>query len=170
MKFKIDHDLHIHSNISKCSGDLNQTPERILTYAKENGFHTVSELQEKTLAVFSSNYCESIFAYAFSGFASGTGFYVYARYSSSQAENLRDEDESILVSSTHEPMLVCKTLHDLSVYPIGERRVDINDVKRTVAVFDKSAQIILILIIDDAAMLKQLRLFRICLDDRDRIG
>ena len=41
MKFIIDHDLHIHSNISKCSGDPNQTPERILEYAVENGLKTV---------------------------------------------------------------------------------------------------------------------------------
>ena len=41
MKFQIDHDLHIHSNISKCSGDPAQTPERILAYAKENGLHTI---------------------------------------------------------------------------------------------------------------------------------
>ena len=41
MKFSIDHDLHIHSNISKCSGDPEQTPERILRYAQENGLKTV---------------------------------------------------------------------------------------------------------------------------------
>ena len=39
MKFSIDHDLHIHSNISKCSGDPEQTPERILRYAQENGLY-----------------------------------------------------------------------------------------------------------------------------------
>ena len=41
MKYVIDHDLHIHSNISLCSGDPNQTNERILEYARENGFKTV---------------------------------------------------------------------------------------------------------------------------------
>lgn len=41
MEFIIDHDLHIHSNISKCSGDPEQTPERILRYAQENGLKTV---------------------------------------------------------------------------------------------------------------------------------
>ena len=41
MKFIIDHDLHIHSNISKCSGDPEQTPERILRYARENDLKTV---------------------------------------------------------------------------------------------------------------------------------
>lgn len=38
MRYKLDHDLHIHSNISACSSDENQTPERILKYAEENGF------------------------------------------------------------------------------------------------------------------------------------
>jgi histidinol phosphatase-like PHP family hydrolase len=36
-----DHDLHIHSQLSLCSGDPEQTPERILAYAKENGLRTV---------------------------------------------------------------------------------------------------------------------------------
>ena len=39
--FKIDHDLHVHSSISLCSGDPSQTPERILRYAKDNGFTDV---------------------------------------------------------------------------------------------------------------------------------
>lgn len=41
MKFKLDHDLHIHSNISSCSYGEQQTPERILEYAKENGFKKI---------------------------------------------------------------------------------------------------------------------------------
>ena len=41
MKFTFDHDLHIHSWISDCSQDPEQTPERILAYAKENGLKTV---------------------------------------------------------------------------------------------------------------------------------
>lgn len=41
MRFQIDHDLHIHSNISLCSGDPAQTPERILKYAQDMGMHTV---------------------------------------------------------------------------------------------------------------------------------
>ncbi len=36
MKFVIDHDYHIHSQLSACSGDPEQTTERILLYAKEN--------------------------------------------------------------------------------------------------------------------------------------
>ena len=41
MKFKVDHDLHIHSNISSCSYGEEQTSERILKYAKENGFKKI---------------------------------------------------------------------------------------------------------------------------------
>ncbi len=38
MKFKIDHDMHIHSLISPCAGnDPRQTPEAILTYGVTNG-------------------------------------------------------------------------------------------------------------------------------------
>lgn len=37
MRYIIDHDYHIHSMISLCSGDQEQTCERILRYAKENG-------------------------------------------------------------------------------------------------------------------------------------
>jgi histidinol phosphatase-like PHP family hydrolase len=41
MKFTIDHDYHIHSHISSCSSDPEQTKARILQYAKENGLSTV---------------------------------------------------------------------------------------------------------------------------------
>ena len=34
MKFIIDHDLHIHSQLSLCSGIPEQTPKAILEYAK----------------------------------------------------------------------------------------------------------------------------------------
>ena len=37
MKYIIDNDLHIHSKISSCSNDPEQTNERILRYAEENG-------------------------------------------------------------------------------------------------------------------------------------
>ena len=37
MKFRIDHDYHIHSHISSCSSDPEQNNERILQYAKKNG-------------------------------------------------------------------------------------------------------------------------------------
>ena len=38
MRYVADHDFHIHSTISPCCHDENQTPEAILSYAKENGF------------------------------------------------------------------------------------------------------------------------------------
>ena len=41
MRFRIDHDLHIHSRLSSCSSDPEQTAERILLHAKENGLSTV---------------------------------------------------------------------------------------------------------------------------------
>lgn len=42
MAFIYDHDMHIHSRLSPCSGDENQTCSRILEYALENGLNTVA--------------------------------------------------------------------------------------------------------------------------------
>lgn len=41
MKFKIDHDYHIHSFLSECSSDSEQNKDRILAYAKENGLSSI---------------------------------------------------------------------------------------------------------------------------------
>lgn len=41
MKYKFDHDLHIHSKISLCSNDPEQTNDRILEYAEENALNTI---------------------------------------------------------------------------------------------------------------------------------
>lgn len=41
MKFRIDHDLHIHSLVSPCSADSRQTKEAILAYGLTNGFSLV---------------------------------------------------------------------------------------------------------------------------------
>lgn len=41
MKYIVDNDLHIHSKLSRCSGDSKQTNERILKYAEENGLKTI---------------------------------------------------------------------------------------------------------------------------------
>lgn len=41
MKFKFDHDLHIHSQLSLCSNDEEQTTGNILEYAKKNGLSTI---------------------------------------------------------------------------------------------------------------------------------
>ena len=41
MKFKFDHDYHIHSQLSSCSNDPEQTSERILRYALDNGLSEI---------------------------------------------------------------------------------------------------------------------------------
>lgn len=41
MKYQIDHDLHIHSFLSPCSHDPEQSPENILRYGVENGFRHI---------------------------------------------------------------------------------------------------------------------------------
>lgn len=41
MKYKFDHDLHIHSHLSLCSDDPNQRAENILNYAKRYSLSTV---------------------------------------------------------------------------------------------------------------------------------
>ena len=41
MRYIADHDLHIHTQLSLCSGDPRQNPQRILDYAVENGFKTI---------------------------------------------------------------------------------------------------------------------------------
>ena len=38
MGFPIDHDLHTHTVLSSCSADPEQTAQRLLTHAKENGY------------------------------------------------------------------------------------------------------------------------------------
>ena len=41
MRYRIDHDYHIHSGLSLCSNDPEQTNERILRYAEENGLRKI---------------------------------------------------------------------------------------------------------------------------------
>ena len=41
MRFVYDHDLHIHSQLSLCSGDPAQNPARILQYAKDNNLKKI---------------------------------------------------------------------------------------------------------------------------------
>lgn len=41
MRYIIDHDYHIHSRLSHCSGNPEQTPERMLKYAKEYGLKKI---------------------------------------------------------------------------------------------------------------------------------
>ena len=93
-------------------------------YLDEHGFHTIDELKAKTEEVFSPGYCAAIYPAAFAGFAAEGG-YIYARYSSSQAAALRDENETILVSVNNTGLLtkVGKTTYDYdSVRLIGTGR------------------------------------------------
>lgn len=41
MRFKVDHDYHIHSQLSECSQHPEQTKENILKYAKDNGLSKI---------------------------------------------------------------------------------------------------------------------------------
>ena len=41
MRYIVDHDIHIHSTLSLCSLDPEQTPEYILQYGKNNGYSYV---------------------------------------------------------------------------------------------------------------------------------
>jgi len=41
MKFQVDHDYHIHSQLSSCSRHPEQTPARILQYAKDHGLKRI---------------------------------------------------------------------------------------------------------------------------------
>ena len=41
MKYIIDHDYHIHSHLSLCSKDPEQTNENILKYAKSRGLSSI---------------------------------------------------------------------------------------------------------------------------------
>lgn len=41
MRYIVDHDFHIHSTVSPCCRDENQTPHAILDYAIENGFNKI---------------------------------------------------------------------------------------------------------------------------------
>ena len=41
MKFQIDHDYHIHSKLSSCSRDPEQTGDRMLDYARKNGLSRI---------------------------------------------------------------------------------------------------------------------------------
>ena len=39
--FSVDHDYHIHTHLSTCSGDPEQTVENITRFAQQNGMHTI---------------------------------------------------------------------------------------------------------------------------------
>lgn len=41
MRYKVDHDFHIHSQLSACSRDPEQSTKRLLQYAKDNGYERI---------------------------------------------------------------------------------------------------------------------------------
>ncbi len=90
------------------------------SFLEENGFGTVAELRAATEKVFSAEYAALIADTSLSGFpAAGSSGYVYARYASSQAENLRDERETILVHGESEYL----------TYPIGRSTYDMSTLR-----------------------------------------
>ena len=91
-----------------------------LDFLEEHGFGTVAELRAATEKVFSEEYAALIAETSLSGFpAAGSTGYVYARYASSQAENLRDEQETILVYGESEYL----------TYPIGKSTYDMSTLR-----------------------------------------
>ena len=88
-------------------------------YLAEAGFSTVAALKALTAEVFSAAYCAILYQSAFEGFSAEGSGYVYARYSSSQAENLRDEKETILVNSKHTGTAIGQSTYDFSTLALG---------------------------------------------------
>jgi len=41
MRYRVDHDFHIHSQLSSCSRDPEQNPENLLKWAQENGYDKI---------------------------------------------------------------------------------------------------------------------------------
>lgn len=87
--------------------DENGTPQGSFypadaAWLEAHDLKTTADLSALTKSVFSQEYAAIILSSGISGFSAGDGGYVYPRYSSNQAENLRDEDETILVSTTSE--------------------------------------------------------------------
>ena len=82
----------------------------------EHGIKTTADLATLTESVFSQEYAAIILGSGISGFPAGGGAYVYPRYASSQPENLRDEDETILVSTNNEFLInpIGKSTYDYS--------------------------------------------------------
>lgn len=73
-------------------------------WLEAHGLKTTADLRALTASVFSQAYTDIILSSGIAGFPSDVG-YVYPRYASSQAENLRDENETILVSTNNEFLL-----------------------------------------------------------------
>ncbi len=66
MKYQVDHDYHIHSQLSLCSRDEKQTKDAILQYARDNGFGRIcvtDHYWDSAVAGASSWYRPQNFAY-----------------------------------------------------------------------------------------------------------
>ena len=66
MRYVVDHDLHIHSNLSTCSRSPEQTPERIAQYAVDAGLKTIcltDHFWDETIPGASSWYAPQDFAH-----------------------------------------------------------------------------------------------------------
>lgn len=90
-------------------------------WVAETDIHTTTELAAMTEEVFSQAYAALILGSGISGFPVSGGSYIYPRYASSQAENLRDENETILVSSTSEFLInpIGKSTYDYATLRIA---------------------------------------------------
>jgi len=64
--FRIDHDFHLHSRLSTCSRDPEQTTQRLLRYAEENGFEKIvltDHFWDSAVPGASQWYCPQDFAW-----------------------------------------------------------------------------------------------------------
>lgn len=64
--YQIDHDLHLHSQISTCCNDPEQTERRLLHYAQENGFRRIcltNHFWDELVPGASSSYAVQNFAH-----------------------------------------------------------------------------------------------------------
>lgn len=92
-------------------------------YLTEAGFKTVEQLKNRTRVVFSAAYSEIIFGATLEGFAVEGSGYTYARYTSSQPEAMRDEDETILVfvgEGVQNPYQIGKCTYDYTTLAISD--------------------------------------------------
>lgn len=104
-------------------------------FLSEHGFRTLDELKARTAEVFSATYSGILFN-AVKGFAAEGegGSYVYARYSSNQAEGQRDENETILVLDEPGTFSVGVIEYDFSTIRLGDVTAEWAEVVITAAV------------------------------------
>ena len=119
----------------KDSTPLGNYYEADRNYLREAGFSTVTQLKKLTTDVFSEEYSSILFDTNLSGFAVDGSGYTYARYASSQAEALRDENETILVyvgEGIQNPYLLGKSTYDTSTLSLDKVGKDYAEVSLSV--------------------------------------